>query len=187
MSGDFFRDVLQGRFGKKASTERAMPDRSGREIADARARVGRELSATLYLYADRMFILTAITGITESGEPAIFDTDVDDDALGNAACDKLLEYSPGDNRSLKGHTLADWAAYQVSKAKSAKQFERDSIAVSLATLNSALRIEAAPRMSEFPELRALCSISTSATHAEVGQSIRRAIRAVKVLRDAGMV
>lgn len=175
------------RFFNSSKTERALPDQSTRELIDAKERVGAELRATLYLYNDEKFIICSVAGISEYGEPAIFDTAVSDQSLGLSLCDKLLQFQRSAGRDISKDTLNDWAAFKASGAKSAKAFEQKSIYVYVTTMNSAIRIEAAPRVTNEENLKALCSISNGRDHSEIGAAIRKAIEASKVLRNVGML
>jgi hypothetical protein len=46
------------------------------------------------LYNEEKFIISSISGISEHGEPIVFDINVSDENLGQALCDKLLEFQP---------------------------------------------------------------------------------------------
>ncbi len=173
--------------GKSHTLKRVLPDYSVREITDAKSRIGSELRVALYLFEEKKFFVSAISGIAECGDPSALDAIVDDEILGLTVCDKLLEYSPKNKRDLSKYTLEDWAVYKVSGAKTSKYFEHESIYVSIYTLNSALQIEARPHISNVPELTALCSISNASSHSAIGEAIRRAINASRVLRDAGVL
>ncbi|MDR1967252.1 MAG: hypothetical protein LBQ32_00970 [Burkholderiaceae bacterium] len=167
--------------------KRSLSDHSVREIIDTKSRINSELRAALYLFEGKKFILSAISVIVEYGEPAVFDVNVEDELLGLTICDKLLEYSPENTRDLSKYKLDDWAVYKASGAKTSKYFERESVYVSVNTLNSSIQIEASPRISNAPELKALCSISNGLSHTAIGEAIRKAIRASGVLRDAGVL
>ncbi len=172
---------------KNPSNNRALPDHSVREITDTKSRIGGELRAALYLFEEKKLIVSAISGIVESGEPVVLDAGVEDEIIGLTVCDKLLEYSPRNQQDLSKYTSDDWAVYKVSGAKTLKYFERESTYVAIGTLNSAIQIEASPRISNHPELKALCSISNGLSHAAIGEAIRRAINASRVLRDASVL
>lgn len=179
--------MFQRLFAKPDQSKRALPDHSVREIVDTKKRIGSELRVALYFFEEQKFIVSAKCSIVECGEPTVLDSSVSDEILGLTVCDKLLEYSPKNTRGLSGYTSKDWAAYKVSGAKTAKYFERKSTYISITTMNSAIQIEASPRISNVPELKALCSISNGWSHAAIGEAVRRAISASKVLRDAGVL
>lgn len=174
-------------FDKNHTLKRVLPDQSVREIVDTKSRIGSELRAALYLFEEKKLIVSAISATVEYGEPIVLDANVEDELLGLTVCDKLLDYSPKNKRDLSKYTLEDWAVYKASGAKTAKYFERESVYVSICTLNSAIQIEASPRVSNFPELKALCSISNGLSHAAIGEAIRRAINASRVLRNASVL
>jgi hypothetical protein len=170
---------------KKKTTERVLDNQSTREIADTRERLNSELRASIYLYDDSKFIICAIACDTEHGEPIVLEVNASDDELGRSICDKLLEFNP---KNLARHTeakLSDWKAYGVSGAKSGKAFERKSYFVYIKTVNSAITIEANPRVTNEKDLSALCTISSGRLHIEIGAAVRKAINAAKLLRDAG--
>lgn len=169
---------------KNKKNGRALPDRSIAEIAEAKERLNSELRAAMYLYDNEKFIVCSITGITEYGEPIVLDVDTSDENLGKALCDKLLDFSP---KCLDGsnYTLSDWKAFKASGAKTARKFENKSVYIYVTTVNAAIIIEAAPRTSNEKNLKARCS--TTGKHVQVGADIRKAIKASKALRDAGML
>lgn len=180
--------MFQRLFGKPKQKIRALPDRSVREIIDTKERIGSELHAVLYYFEQQTFLVSAQCSIVEHGEPVILDSAVSDETLGLTVCDKLMEYSPKIIRDLSGYTASkDWLVFKCSGAKTMKYFERESIYVSIKTVNSAIQIEASPRMSNVPELKALCSISNGWSHDEIGNAVRRAISASQALRDAGLL
>ena len=172
---------------KKKRAERVLPNRSTREIADTRKRLKSELSACLYLYNDSRFIICAIAGSTERGEPSVLDKDVPDDELGETVCDKLLEFEPEELANHTEHSLSDWKAYVASGAKTGKAFENGSYYVYLRTINTAISIEASPRITNESNLTANYSISSGNLHIEIGAGVRKAINAAQLLRQAGAV
>jgi hypothetical protein len=165
---------------------RVASDRSTRELVDARKRNRSELRASIYRYKDK-FILCSVAGNTEYGEPLVLATDASDEQLGLALCDQLLQYTTKGNRDRPKSSLSDWEAYKASGAKSARSFEENAMFVYVTTVNTAINIQAAPRVSNEQELVAQCSISNGRTHAEMGATVRKAIKAAEVLRDAGML
>lgn len=175
------------RFFKSEKSRRALPDQSARELADAKTRLGVELSAALYLYKEEKFIICAIAGIAEYGTPIVLNSDAADEELGLAVCETLLEFKPQSPRDLSNAKLEDWGAFKASGAKTGKSFEKESIYVYVKTANSAIQIEAAPRITNNKCLKALCSISNGREHSEIGESVRKAIEASKVLRNAGLL
>ena len=167
--------------------ERVNPERSTRELMDARKRNCCELRASVYLYRNTKFIICCIADIAEYGEPIVLSADVPDEQLGVAVCDQLLNYKPRSNRRPSKSTLDDWAAFKASGAKSGRVFEADCMFVYITTVNTAILIDATPRVSNERDLAARCSISNGYIHAEIGAAVRKSIRAAGVLRDAGML
>ena len=177
--------MLDKLFGRHKQA-RVASGRSTRELTDASKRQRSELRAAIYRYKDK-FILCAVAGNTEHGEPLVLGTDASDEQLGLALCDQLLQYAARENRDQPKSSLNDWQAYKASGAKSARSFEENAMFVYVRTVNTAINIQAAPRVSNEQELVAQCSISNGRTHSEIGVAVRKAIRAAEVLRDAGML
>jgi hypothetical protein len=178
--------MLRDIFGKKISG-RVLDNQSTREIADTRKRLKSELRASLYLYDDSIFIVCAIAGSAEHGEPAVLSVDTSDDELGITVCDKLLAFNPRELARREDLSLSKWRAYNVSGAKSAKAFERHSFYAYISTVNAAITIDARPRITNEKDLSALCAVSTGQRHSEIGEAVRKAINASKVLREAGVL
>lgn len=172
------------RQGKKP---RVAPERSTREITDAKKRLRSELRAAAYFYNDEKFIVCSIANITEYGEPIVLEANASEQQLGVALCDKLLQYQANDNRKQSKSKLEDWAAFKASGAKSGRAFEQNSIYVYVTTINTAINIDAAPRVSNEQDLQARCVVSNGRTHSEIGMALRKAIKAAMVLRNAGML
>ena len=176
--------MLRDLFKKRTQT-RVLPDRSTRELTDCRERFRTELCASIYLYKDEKFIVCSIAGNTEQREPTVLEVSESDEILGLTLCDKLLEFQPREDPNRPGLKLEDWAAYVVSGAKSGRAFESNSIFVYVATINTAIRIEAAPRVTNERELKALCTVTNGQSHSEIGAAVRKAIKAAQLLRSAG--
>lgn len=172
---------------KKESTTRVVPNHSVREISDRKQKLDSELRAAIYLYNDEKFIVCSVAGIAEYGEPVVLDVNTPDNELGLALCDKLLEFKPRNTEDLSKSKLEDWAAFKVSGEKTGKSFEEKSMYVYIKTVKSAINIEASPRVSLEKQLRALCSISNGLSHSEIGNAIRKAVKAATVLRQSGML
>ena len=170
---------------KRKQTDRVIANQSTREIADTRLRLKSELRACLYLYDDAKFIICAIAGVTEHGEPSVLDKSVSDDELGKIICDKLLEYNPKNIARHTEHNLSNWKAYIASGAKSGKAFEKKSYYVYIRTNNSEISIEAKPRITNERNLSAHYSASSGNLHIEIGAATRKAINAAQLLRQAG--
>ena len=170
---------------KKKRIDRVLPNQSTREIADTRKRLNSELRACLYLYDDSRFIICAIADSSEHGEPSVLDIGISDEELGKTVCDKLLEYSPRNPSRHAEHSLSNWEAYIASGAKTGKAFERKSYYVYIQTINTAISIEARPRVTNERNLSAHYWASSGNLHIEVGAAIRKAISAAQLLRQAG--
>ncbi len=171
----------------KENTSRVVPDRSAREIIDLKEKFGTELRTSLYLYNNERFIVCSIACFAEYGTPKTLDLDTSDDELGLALCDKLLEFRPELEDPRPSRKLTDWAAFKASGAKTVKSFENKSTFVYVRTVNTAIDIEAAPRVTLEKELKARCVISNTSSHSEIGRAIRKAIKAANVLRQASML
>lgn len=172
---------------KSDKPKRVLPDQSTREIMDAKTRLNSELKAAVYMYNDEKFIICSIAGFSEHGEPIVLDINASDEELGLSLCDKLLEFKTSSARDASKDKLDDWAAFNVSGSKTGKAFESKSIFIYVRTVNTAINIEASPRITNYNSLKALNSISNGMRHSEIGSAIRKAIEASKVLRNAGML
>lgn len=172
---------------KKRTQPRVLSDRSTRELTDRKKRLRSELCASVYLYKDSKFIVCSIAGSTEQREPTVLDVSEPDEVLGLTLCDKLLEFQPREDPDRPERKLEDWAAYVASGAKSGRAFESNSIFVYVATINTAIRIEAAPRITNERELKALCTVTNSQSHSEIGAAVRKAVKAAQLLRGAGVL
>jgi hypothetical protein len=178
---------LQSAIAKPVDPEpavRATPDASYVEIAAHRAKVGRELEAVLYLYED-VFIVSSVSGIAETGEPTVLLVTTSDEALGRCVCDHLLQFELDTPSNLRDAKLADWRAYVASGAKSRNAFEAHAWYVSVSTAETALVVEARPRLSLHDEIAAKAWATPE--HRRLGAVLRRAVRAAQTLRDAGIV
>lgn len=166
---------------------RVLSDRSVRELIDARERVGRELRAALYLYDDKLFLVSAITEIVEAGAPIVLSTSDSDELLGLAICDKLLEFGAHAMGDLRARRVDDWKVFANSGAKTVKQFEARTYYVGVETQNSAIIMRAQPRLSLEPCFYAGAMLSNGADHEKIGWSARRLIASAKTLRDADFI
>lgn len=166
---------------------RVLPDHSIRELIDARERVGSELRAALYLYDDKLFLVSAITGIVEAGAPIALNTSESDGLLGLAVCEKLLEFGAHATGDLRARRLEDWKVLASSGAKSAKQFDAHAYYVGVETRNSAIVIHAQPRLSLEPSFYAGAMLSNGSNHEKIGWSVRRLIASARALRDADLI
>lgn len=127
---------------------------TARDLLDRRDQINRELKATvqvelrtvLYAYNEQHFIVCSTTGISEAGEPAVLTFDVGDQELGAVVLSKLLETYVFPKPAYKENKLADWPAFRASGAKTGRAFEENSIYITVATVNTGLRVEARPRL-----------------------------------------
>ena len=165
----------------------AAPGRSTYELYKARRKQRSELRAAIYLYDQRLFILSAVAGIGEIGEPVLLDVDVGDEVLGKTLCDCLLAYSAKDKRVSEDFSMEKWRAYKASGAQSAKSFENNAFFLYARTQHGTLMLDARPRISNHFELCATSSIAEAALHMEIGATVRRTFSAAMALRDAGLV
>jgi hypothetical protein len=167
-----------------------VPGTSLLAIKRRRSEAGCELRARVYLYDGRQFIISPVMSapgsvILEVGQPLLLPLDIADADLGSAVCATLLRHDARTPPDLRGHTAADWPAYQASRARSVTRFEEKSWAALVETHNTVLEIEAAPLRTLKPGLAVKATVQPD--HAEVGALLRRAFAGAKALRDAGMV
>ena len=178
-------------FLKKAPKEepaaRASPDRSAVEINDAKARLGKELRAVLYLYADSKYLVSSTSSIVETGAPTVLDLSVPDDQIGLAICNKLLDAWRHDPGNLREYSQDAWQVLKASGAKSGRQFEENSVYMNIETVNSAIRFQASYRLTLRPAFHAGAVLSNAAEHEEIGATVRRLVVAVKALREADIL
>ena len=145
------------------------------------------LRAAVYLYDESTFIISSIAGNTEYGEPVVLDAEVANEHLGFALCDALLAHkrdNPPDHRADK---LTNWAAFAASGAKTVNSFENNVWFIYVQTINTAIRMEARPRISNNRDLVAAATTSTGSTHVDIGQLLRKAIKGARALRKEGLV
>jgi hypothetical protein len=163
-----------------------MPERSTRELTDAKARIGKELRAAGYLYDEKTLIFSSITGIAECGPVQKLGMDSSEEGIGLAICDTLLEFGLHDPGKLADYKLSDWKAYAASGAKSSKHFEANSLYFEFQTVNSAIVLKARPRLSLESSFYAGASLSNGQQHDVIGAALKRLVRGVKAMRDAGV-
>ena len=168
-------------------TIRATPSRSARELQDAKVRVGKELRAAGYLYAQKTFIFSAVSGITECGPVIVHSTTDSDESLGRSICDKLLEFGVHQIGNPREYRVADWSAYVASGARSAKQFETSALYFAFSTVSTAIIMRAQPRLSLEQSFYFGAELSSGAEHEVIGKAIRKLVLGVKVLRDGGVL
>jgi hypothetical protein len=172
---------------KREKPGRVVDHLSVREIADTKKKLKCELRAAVYFYDESKFIVCAVAGNTEDGEPAVLDESVSNEELGLVVCDALLAHRRENPKPGASGHLADWPAYQVSGAKSGKAFESNSWYVQVRTINTAIRLAARPRVSANEKLNAAATISEGTVHVGIGQALRQAIEGARAMREAGLV
>ncbi|MDJ0794964.1 MAG: hypothetical protein QNI98_12075, partial [Woeseiaceae bacterium] len=74
-----------------------------------------------------------------------------------------------------------------SGAKTVKAFENNSWFVYVQTINTAIRMEAGPRISNNRNLVAAASTSTGSMHVDIGLQLRKALDGARALRKEGLV
>ena len=171
-------------FFSKREDKRVLPGHSTRELTDVAKKARSELRAAMYLYNDSVFIVSAIAGNTEYGEPEILDVDVSDEALGEAVCDQLLQFRVNELADPPSHLLQDWAVFRVSGARSGRAFNEASFYGFVQTINTSIRVDVSPRQSNHPELAVSAYFPNGWSHQAMGASIRRAFDGVRTLRAA---
>jgi hypothetical protein len=164
---------------------RVVPEASFVEISKRSKALGRELSAHLYLYDNKAFIVSPVAGIIEAGEPTVLPLDVNDQDLGCCVCDNLLKFNPTSPDNMQLQKRSDWAVYKVSGAKSIRRFEEKSWTVRIRAINTAIMMQAGPINTLWPEIWAYGE--SNPLHEKVGRVLRRTLRAAQVLRENGIV
>jgi hypothetical protein len=155
------------------------------ELGKQRKKLGCELKARFYLYNNAKFIVCSVAGISETGEPTVLPLDVSDSDLGRCVCDHLLQFNPKSPEYRRGEKRSDWPAYEISGAKSMRRFEEKSLMVRFETINLVIRIDAAPRNSLWREISA--HGVEHPDHEKLGRTIRRTIKAARILRENGII
>ena len=166
---------------------RVLAGRSTRELIDTKARLGRELRAAGYLYEGKTLIFSAISGISECGPVLVHSINDSDEDIGRSICDKLLESEMHEKGNPSESRVANWSAYIASGAKSARQFETNSLYLSFSTMNSAVIIKARHRVSLEPSFYVGADLSNGGEHEAFAVALRRLVKAVNVLRQESVL
>lgn len=166
------------RFPDKLATVPAAPE-TLHQLLERRG----ALRASVYLYREERFFLSAIQDFDEFLEPLALAADVDDATLGEALVDRLRAFDPGSPVKVGG--MQDWRVLQVSKAASAQAFNAQALYVHVEARNAALAFRACPRDSSHESLHAGADLAMAATPAQIGATIRSLLQAVRDLRAAG--
>lgn len=167
---------------------RVLSDRSVRELVDYRDSAGHELSAHIYYLPGSRFIVAPISGVAphvETREVTALEDTCSDEELGRAVCDNLLWHERATPSNLRDHTISDWPAFAASGFKTVLRFQKDSIFITISTINSALRIEARPYNAFNSGDRFVGSGATIHNdHETIGSHIRATLRGVAILQEA---
>jgi hypothetical protein len=164
----------------KCMVTRTLPEGSWVEIDNQKKRLNTELRARAYFYEKRGYIVSAVSGIAETGEPTILPADVANSDLGRCVCDRLLEFTPRSPGGMRQMKLRDWPAYQASGAKSVKSFEANCWMITVDTINTAIVITTRPSLSLHSEISV--EGTTIPRHEDLGAVIRKTLKAAMVLR-----
>lgn len=153
-------------------------DRNASTVAVLRRRLGMELSATLYCYANRHYIVTSIMTapwemMVETGEPTMLPIGTTDAELGQVALHHLAAMVKRRPPSQRDHKLTDWRVYQVSGAASVRSFASRSMSVMLETTPEGISLSA--RGTHVVEGLPWATGEATAEPATLGSAIRRVI------------
>ncbi len=185
-------ELAEAREVEPARFERVLAERSGREVFDRREALEHDLRTTIYFYAGRKVIGAPLMG--RNGEihaelvrPFVADEPLGNEQLGKLAFDALLAFEAKIPPSLRDAKRRDWPAFRASGAKSVGQFEAESLGVSIETINTTMRVEAFPLMTNEPNLAVRAYCSPSSLHEELGSLLRLLLRGVDALMSSGVV
>jgi hypothetical protein len=178
------------------STERELegfddsPGYSGRAIQRRRSESGLELMAAVYLYSERLFIVTSIMGkpgfvYMETGRPSVLPVDAADSHLGRLVCEHLLGHDHRVPTDLRSYKRSDWVSFRASGSKTITHFEANSWRAHVDTVNSILEIDVRPVRSLHPEISVRAQVRPD--HAVVGAQLRQCFKEGRALREAGLV
>ena len=171
------RNLLLGKSPRKLAVVPAEPE----TLYQCLQRLGA-LRASVYLYREERFFLSAVQDFNEYLEPLELPADVDDATLGEALVDRLRAFDP--ISPLKVGGMKDWRVLQVSKARSGRAFNAQAWFVHVETQSNGLVFRACPRDSRHASLHACIELSINATTAQMGATIRTLLQAVRALRAA---
>ena len=185
-------ELAEARKIEPAQFDRVVAERSGREVFDRREALKHDLRTTIYFYANHRVIGAPLMG--RKGEihaellrPFVANEPLGNEELGKLAFDALLAFEARVPPSLRDWKKRDWPAFRVSGAKSTRQFEAESLGISIETINTTMRVEAFPLMTNEPNLALRAYCSPSALHEEFGSLLRLLLRGVDALRSSGVV
>jgi len=152
------------------------------DVEALRRRLGMELSATLYCYASRSYLLTSVMTaplemMVEIGEPTVLPIGITDAELGAAALRHLAQMVKRRPPSQRNHKLTDWRVYQLSGAGSVRSFANHSLTVMLETTPVGLSLSA--RGTHVVEGMPWATATTSTDATALGAAIRQVIAAAE--------
>jgi hypothetical protein len=137
------------------------------------------------LYGERL-IICPVAGIAEFGDPTVLPANTNAADLGLCICDHLLQFRP-QAPDLRGYVkFRDWKAYQVSGAKSGRHFEENAWFAHIATVATAITVNAGPYKSLHQELT-VQGAANHGPHEEIGGVVLKALEAASILRDNGVI
>jgi hypothetical protein len=138
-----------------------------------------ELRVAVYAYAEEAFLVSATTGICEAGPPRKLAFSDDNEALGHAILDALLECYAHPKPS-PDSTLKEWSVFAASGAKTGKAFESRCTYISVRTVNTAMIVEAS-RRSPPSDLYVGQGVPITCDPEDLGRSVRRVVIALRLL------
>jgi len=166
-------------FGRLLATLRGEQHASATEaVAAQRRRFGMELSATLYCYAGRTYLVTSVMTapfelMVETGTPSVLPVATTDAAIGEAALWHLAQMVKRRPPTQRDRKLTDWTVYQASGAKSVRAFTSASVAVAVETTSTGIALSA--RGAHVVEGEPWATATAPLDPAALGAAIRRVI------------
>lgn len=138
-----------------------------------------ELRVAIYAYGEDCYLISATTGITESGTPIKLPYATTDLDLGHAAFDLFLKcYAHATNTA--DASLAGWAVFGASGARSGKSFEAKSTYVTVRTSNMAIVVEASRRLPP-SDIYVGSQLSITCDPAALGSAIKKLVSTLRLL------
>ncbi len=180
------------RHPKPDITKRNIANATGAELFALIKHYGHELRAVVYFYGDKRVIAAPLTGKPGDIQVEVQETTVENEPSPNArigyiALDALLNYSPKKPPSQRKRQITDWPAFKASGSKSPTEFNRNSVSVSLRTLNGSIELEAASASSPEQKFAVRAWAPASITHEEMGELLRQLVRGAQIIQKAGLV
>jgi hypothetical protein len=153
------------------------------EAAEAlRRRLDMELTATLYCYANRSYLVTSIMTaplemMVEIGEPTVLPIGITDAELGATALRHLAQMVRRRPPNQRERKLTDWRVYQLSGARSVRSFASHSLTVMFETSPAGISLSA--RGTHVVEGMPWATATTSTDATALGAAIRQVIAAAQ--------